>query len=145
MEVKKNKQLAVKGSECLTELTPKKREFIELYRETHSNITECASAIGISRQTYYDWLEKDKNFALAIANAEAETNDYMKQALIERAGEGDMTAIIFWLKNRHPEFKQQSQQINISGEKVIAILGGASHALPEDNSNQQDTEANKEN
>lgn len=87
-------------------LHPKKREFIELYRQTRGHISDCARAIGVTRQTYYDWLESDKGFAIAVAEAEAETNDDMKKALIDKAGDGDMTAIIFWLKNRHPDFKQ---------------------------------------
>lgn len=86
---------------------PKKVRFIELYRETHGFISDCARAVGIDRSTYYEWLDKDKDFALAIADAEAETNDEMKQALIQKAADGDMTGIIFWLKSRHPEFKPQ--------------------------------------
>lgn len=133
------KKLAVKSSECLTNLTPKKKEFLDWYRETRGHISNSARAIGVSRQTYYDWLDNDPQFAKAVVEAEAELNDEIRDVLVSKAGEGDMTAVIFYLKNRHPDFKQQSQQINISGEKVIAILGGASHALPEDNSDQQDT------
>lgn len=102
---------------------PKKEKFIELYRETRGFISDICRAVMIDRKTYYNWLDADKDFALAIAEAEAEINDEMKDALIRQAGDGNLGAIIFWLKNKHPEFKQNVnvyQQNNIT--KVEFIL-----------------------
>lgn len=106
-------------------LHPKKLEFIELYRQTKGFISDITRAIGVSRQTYYDWLDNDKEFAMAVADAEAEINDEMKQLLIHKAqGDSDTTALIFWLKNKHPEFRQNNQtnvavQINFDAKKYI--------------------------
>lgn len=105
-------------------LHPKKKNFLELYRETRGFISDVTRAVGVSRQTYYDWLDSDKDFARAIAECEAEVNDEMRDALIRKGGDGDMTAIIFWLKNRHPDFKQGNQtnvavQINFDAKKYI--------------------------
>lgn len=106
-------------------LHPKKLEFIELYRQTKGFISDITRAIGVSRQTYYDWLDNDKEFAMAVADAEAEINDEMKQLLIHKAqGDNDTTALIFWLKNKHPEFRQNNQtnvavQINFDAKKYI--------------------------
>ena len=86
----------------------KKSKFVEAYNQTIGNITDSASIAGINRATYYLWLEKDKDFAMQILDSEANLNDDIRQALIQKAAEGDMTAIIFYLKNRHPDFKQQS-------------------------------------
>lgn len=84
-----------------------KKKFVEVYRQLHGHITDTCRAIGISRQTYYDNLEKDPRFADSLADANAELNDEMRQALIHKAQDGDTTALIFWLKYRHPDFKQQ--------------------------------------
>ena len=61
----------------------------------------------IDRGTYYNWLKDDNNFALQILDSEADLNDEIRQVLISKAAEGDMTAVIFYLKNRHPDFKPQ--------------------------------------
>lgn len=85
----------------------KKQKFIEAYQKTNGNITDSATIAEINRGTYYNWLEEDSDFALQIMDSEANLNDEIRQVLISKAAEGDMTAVIFYLKNRHPDFKQQ--------------------------------------
>lgn len=93
---------------AVTQITQlKKDKFIEAYKTTNGNITDSASIAGIERKTYYNWLEADENFAMSILDSEADLNDSIRQVLIEKAGAGDMTAVIFYLKNRHPDFKPQ--------------------------------------
>ena len=87
----------------------KKDKFIDAYKTTNGNITDSASIAGIARRTYYEWLEKDDTFAMQILDSEADLNDEIRQVLIAKAADGDMTAVIFYLKNRHPDFKQQPQ------------------------------------
>lgn len=85
----------------------KKEQFVEFYRELRGHISDCSRAVGIDRGTYYNWLDSDPAFAMAIGEAEMELNDDMRKALIDKGAEGDLGAIIFYLKNRHPDFKQQ--------------------------------------
>lgn len=85
----------------------KKEKFIDAYKKTNGNITDSAAITGIDRGTYYNWLDADKEFAMAILDSEADLNDQIRQVLISKAAEGDMTAVIFYLKNRHPDFKPQ--------------------------------------
>lgn len=85
----------------------KKEKFIDAYKKTNGNITDSSSIAGINRGTYYLWLDKDKDFAMKILDSEANLNDEIRQVLIAKAADGDMTAVIFYLKNRHPDFKPQ--------------------------------------
>lgn len=85
----------------------KKEKFLEAYKSTNGNITDSASIAGVDRGTYYNWLKDDSEFALKILDNEADLNDEIRQVLISKAAEGDMTAVIFYLKNRHPDFKPQ--------------------------------------
>lgn len=111
---------AIKPAQPIQFVHPKKQEFIELYRTTRGFITDICRSIGIARQTYYDWLDADKEFAMAVADAEAEINDEMKQILIDKAGSGDLGAVIFWLKNKHPEFKyNKDNQVNVQVNNVM--------------------------
>lgn len=95
----------------------KKEKFIDAYKKTNGHITDSASVAGIDRGTYYNWLDSDKEFAMQILDAEADLNDEIRQVLISKAADGDMTAVIFYLKNRHPDFKQQTG-IYIKGDKM---------------------------
>ena len=100
----------------------KKEKFIENYKSTNGNITSSALIAGIDRGTYYNWLENDKDFALSIMDCEADLNDEIRQVLIQKASEGDMTAVIFYLKNRHPDFKQQDKapQVAVQVNNIIS-------------------------
>jgi len=86
---------------------PKKKQFLSLWRDTHGNITECSRASRISRRTYYEWLQTDKEFVELLAECEAELNDEMRKALIEKGADGDLGAIIFYLRKRHPDFQDR--------------------------------------
>lgn len=91
----------------------KKQKFIETYKATKGHISDSCRVVGINRQTYYNWLDKNDEFAKQIMEAEMELNDDIRDVLINKAGDGDMTAVIFYLKKRHPDFKEQPQQNNI--------------------------------
>jgi len=97
----------------------KKNRAIELWRETRGHITNMCRAIPVTRRTFYSWLKKDREFATAIINAEEELNDDVRDALIQKIADGDMTAIIFYLRRRHPDFADQPTHLTqIKGEKI---------------------------
>jgi len=60
---------------------------------------------GVGRTTYYRWLEQDKNFARSAKQALSKgvliMNDLAESQLLKSVRDGNMTAIIFWLKSRH--------------------------------------------
>lgn len=103
----------------------KKQKFLEAYKSTNGNITDSAAIAGVNRTTYYNWLQDDTDFAMQILDSEANLNDEIRQVLIQKAAEGDMTAVIFYLKNRHPDFKQQSSfglELKKGEESVKIVL-----------------------
>lgn len=63
---------------------------------------------GISRATYYRWRKEDDSFAHsadeAIAAGVLLINDMAESQLLSSIRDQNMTAIIFWLKNRHPAY-----------------------------------------
>ena len=64
--------------------------------------------VGIGRSTYYMWLSEDKEFKeltdKAIGAGRAYLNDIAFSGLLKRIQEGNITMLIFWLKNNHPWF-----------------------------------------
>lgn len=98
----------------------KKAQAIELWRETRGHISNICRAIGIDRTTFYNWLKADKGFATALLDAEYELNDDVRDALVQKIADGDMAAIIFYLKKRHPDFLDRPNltQVNINEMKL---------------------------
>ncbi len=97
----------------------KKDKFVEIYNQTFGHISDTCRAVGIDRGTYYNWLESDEKFLKKIMESEMELNDDIRDVLVRKAGEGDMTAVIFYLKKRHPDFKEQPQPFIQSDKTII--------------------------
>lgn len=90
-----------------TTLIEPKRKAVELWRETRGHISNICRTIGYSRTQFYNWLKDDPEFAQAIADAESELNDDVRDALIQKIADGDTSAIQYYLRKRHPDFKDQ--------------------------------------
>ena len=86
-----------------TKMTLKKDQAIELWRETRGHISNICRSLGIARSTFYEWMQ-DPEYARKLIDAEQELGDDVRDALIQKIADGDMTAIIFYLKKRHPDF-----------------------------------------
>ncbi|MGB0757455.1 MAG: phBC6A51 family helix-turn-helix protein [Patescibacteria group bacterium] len=87
-------------------------------------IQVACKKVGISKATYYRWYHDDQEFAgLAdIAKREGTTtiNELAQSKLIELISHSNLSAIIFWLKCRDPEFTEKKHFINeIKHEKPI--------------------------
>jgi len=114
------------ASAIIQSVQDKKDRFLEFYKrdEVRGHISMTCQAIGIGRQTYYDWIDKDEKFRKAIYDAKMDMCDDMEQVLIARAVEKDTTALIYWLKYNHPNYKEVQNVTNIQ-VNVVPILGGA--------------------
>lgn len=91
----------------------KKEIFIEAYKVSYGNISRSAQLSRINRDTYYQWLKDDQAFATAMHDAEAKLTDEIRANLIGEAKKGNMTAIIFYLKHRDPQYKEERSQVNV--------------------------------
>lgn len=67
--------------------------------------------VGLSRATYYRWRKTDKKFAEEADKSLCEgillINDLAESQLLSAIHDKNMTAIIFWLKNRHRDYAQK--------------------------------------
>lgn len=81
-------------------------------------IVEAAcSKIGIGRTTFYRWKKEDKEFAEraeeAICQGLSLISDIAESQLINAIKTGQLTAIIFWLRNHRDTYKTK---VEISGQ-----------------------------
>lgn len=89
-----------------------KELLIEQLRKTP--IVQIATEkISISRATYYRWRKEDDAFAKeadqALEDGRLLMNDMAESQLLSAIRDQNMTAIIFWLKNRHPAYAPRLQ------------------------------------
>jgi len=65
--------------------------------------------VGIARASYYRWYKEDEAFAEkangALSSGKQIISDLAESQLIKAIRDGNMTAIIYWLKHQHPEYK----------------------------------------
>lgn len=66
------------------------------------------SKARVPKATYYKWRKVDEKFLSAsneaIMQGKISINDLAKSQLVKKIQEGNITAIIFWLKNNDPDF-----------------------------------------
>lgn len=81
----------------------KKRAWLDAYGKTY-NISASCQAVRISRQTFYEAIDKDPKFKERYKQAEEILVDAVESKLYSEAiHEGALGALIFILCNRRPE------------------------------------------
>ena len=88
--------------------TDKNKELlIEQLKKTPIVQVSCEK-IGIGRATFYRWKQEDPDFATradeALAEGSSLVNDVAESQLMSAIRDKNLTAIIFWLRNHHPNY-----------------------------------------
>jgi len=98
-------------------------------------LEEIGYVLGVTRQTIYNWKKNPKFFDI-LKKGKAQADGRVKQSLYQRALEGDVTAQIFWLKNRDPKNWGDKRQLDISSddgsEVVIRVVKTESQGAKKD-------------
>lgn len=64
---------------------------------------QIAQKMGIAVSTLYDWKNKYSEFSETLKKGKEVVDIEVENALYKLAIDGNITAIIFWLKNRKPD------------------------------------------
>lgn len=98
----------------------KKEQFFEVYKKKACNISVTCEAIGISRETYYQW-RKEQDFDNQCRTVEESLVDMAETQLLKNIRSGNQRAVEFFLKNKAPDRWKDKHDYQHSGE-VKAIL-----------------------
>ena len=79
-------------------MNTKKKAFIEVFRRNTGNIKATCEKVGMGRTTYYNRIDDDKDFETEVQNVNEELIDYAESQLHTKISQGNLTAIIFFLK-----------------------------------------------
>jgi hypothetical protein len=81
-------------------MNTKKKAFIDVFRRNTGNIKATCEKVGMGRTTYYNWIDDDKDFETKVQNVNEELIDYAESQLHAKISQGNLTAIIFYLKTK---------------------------------------------
>jgi len=79
--------------------TPEKITLLRGWRRDGLKMSEIAGNVGVTEKTLFNWCDKNENIKQALKMGKVEANFIIENALFAKARSGNMTAIIFWLKN----------------------------------------------
>lgn len=129
-----------------------KEKILEQLRRTPIVQVAC-SQVGIGRASYYRWRKEDKEFAKVADEALYEgklfVNDIAESQLISAIKDKNMTAIIYWLKHNHPDYKtrvelttksQPREELTQEEEKTITVALKKSGLITEGKKEGDDSE-----
>ncbi len=74
---------------------------------------QIAHNMGIVTSTLYDWKKKYSEISEALKKGKEVVDIEVENALLKSALEGNITAQIFWLKNRKPNRWREKQNLNV--------------------------------
>src|SRR3990167_9815383 len=118
--------------------TPELRQKIEEVTALDASIEEVAFYAGISRETYYQIIKKDKVFADRLIALRNKPVLKARQTVIQKMGESYQNAMDYLKRKRKLEF---GDNVDItSGNKPLPLL----HGLSSNNSIKQASEAQEE-
>ena len=98
---------------------------------------QIAQNMGITAKTLYEWKKKYSEICESLKRNKDVADRQVENALFENAINGNITAQIFWLKNRKPDKWRDKQEYEdrTAIEKLDEILKGM-----HDNATKQKTE-----
>ncbi|MCM1130097.1 MAG: helix-turn-helix domain-containing protein [Roseburia sp.] len=83
---------------------------------------EIAHNMGISRSTLYEWKKKYSDLSDTLKEGKDSADYEIENALFNSAKSGNVTAMIFWLKNRKPsKWRERIEQEPTSNEESVVI------------------------
>jgi DNA-binding XRE family transcriptional regulator len=104
---------------------PEKLILLQGWRMNGLTIEQVADNIGIGKTTIYEWMKKNPNIANALKIGREQADNIIENALFNKAKGGDVTAMIFWLKNRRSDRWREKREITNTFKEDFEIkIGG---------------------
>jgi len=98
-----------------------KQNFLDLYPKTMCNISKTCKQIGISRGTYYNWIDDDIKFEKEVKNAKEGLIDDLESEIFNQIfNKHNVVATIFALKCIGKK-RGWSEQIHMPNENIKPI------------------------
>lgn len=118
----------------------KKKQILEALEKSLGIVTTACKQVGIHRDTYYEWLKKDKEFKKKVKDLENVALDFAESQLHKQIAKGNPLSTMFYLKCKGKKRGYiEQQELKVSGNMKFTADFGESNTIhttqePEDNS-----------
>lgn len=109
-------------------ITPEKFNEVVTALRIGADIAGAAHLIAVSKATLDRYMEKRPAEKARADDARKIADDRVQSALYKSAVNGNVTAMIFWLKNRQPKEWRDRREIEMSGAGDVADAIESAHA-----------------
>lgn len=106
-------------------IAKQKSNFIEAYTRNLGIVTLALKECRITYNTYKKWLNTDPKFYDECKEVENIQCDFVENKLMELISEKNVTAVIFYLKNRRPEKWNEKQQLDVNVHTTSFQIGSS--------------------
>jgi hypothetical protein len=106
----------------------KKREILEALEKSLGIVTTACKQVGINRDTYYEWLKKDKEFKRKVKELQNVALDFAESHLHKQIAKGNPLSTMFYLKCKGKKRGYiEQQEVKVTGNmKFTADFGESS-------------------
>jgi len=101
-----------------------RKKTVEAYKKKGCNVSATCSAVGISRQTFYQYRKDDNVFKQELLDAEEAIIDNVETKLLSKINEGDTTSMIFFLKTKGKSrgyIERQEVEMDVDGDMNLTV------------------------
>lgn len=104
-----------------THVAPRLEEIKDWVRNGATD-EEIIERLGISRSSFYEYQHKILDFSDALKETKDYVDSQVENALLQNALKGNITAQIFWLKNRRPaKWREKPPEEDADEDKSISV------------------------
>lgn len=101
-------------------IEPQGLAIIESWSRNGLTNEQICQKIGIRSSTLYEWQKRFPEISEALKNGREASDLIIENALYKKAVAGDMTAIIFYLKNRRPKlWRDRPAEMELEEAKLM--------------------------
>ena len=93
-----------------------KKKFLKVYKENYALIYDACDRIGISKETLYNWMEADSDFADKVHQIKDRVGDIVEGKLMEKILDGNVSSIVFWLKTQRGWSETQKIEVETNND-----------------------------
>ena len=114
-----DKQNAKKGKRISQKM--KKEKFVEIFEMSACNVSLSCKKAKIARQTFYNWIEEDLEFAERIADAQEGILDMAESMLLKKVREGSTSELIFLLKTKGKSrgYVERTEMAGVADQPIV--------------------------
>lgn len=98
---------------------------LKMWAEKGLTMEEIADHVGVRKMTLYNWCEKSAIIDKTLTDARNQAISEVEGALFKAAINGNITAQIFYLKNRRPDRwkdRYDNENKNVNVDKIELVI-----------------------